>query len=764
MLISSFRDNLINTKKIEYNTASINNNYRATNNLNSDKFIKNSSPDILLQRNGNITKIISFCGDAEVLSLEQHISTLSTYDYPAIKMGLGGVSQFQDNIENIDVKKIRNTPELIFKVDEENNDIGLVFKENGQQIGFIHYEILNYLYEDIKENPDDFKARLTKVIKFDDMNYIGLRADLFYVGKDTERINKKFKEILDDDECKPITFAKAEPKSPEQIMELVLKYEKQLNGTEAENNLKKSIDAIVSEIKNESNKNILLLGHQSPDGDTIGCVLAMKHAIELMKADKNIDCAIDDRIPLLFSYLPGIKEIKSPSVDLIMKNIDDKIDELKSNDTDAKELETFINIKETLEKTFKPLDENKKYDLVILMDIPTQEKLGPNFSKYIDKNNTKIIIIDHHPKSKNNWNDFLNSANIKENDNRFFSLIADRVPAATELVAVVIGKMLPWINNPEDQTEDVSNIAKPLLTGLHTDTSNYSRSANLNLEDKKLEKWNRPKYDPLSLAKWFTVLTDHTITTNYIEANLYEHNKFLNQFNFSDITSNKQFNKDLGLGYVKVSFEDAYKLWLTMAEINPEIAETDIYSALKMSKEIKKMKRKHPSYDPDYSKYEQSKIVYLIYQNAKKDKLDMSLKKANADKFVFSFRSAHGTNHAALLAGLFGGGGHGAAAGGRLSAPELNFDTKLQVHIDGNKINDPAIILNALENNFKIINPSNDESEKSLVFKKISVTVSPDQNKGKTVTDLVEDVVKEIRIKQDKEENNNEEIKLPISA
>ncbi|MDD3013046.1 MAG: DHH family phosphoesterase [Candidatus Gastranaerophilales bacterium] len=748
-----------NRNNLKYNKSA-----NILNNLDKDivQFNISNHQGALVKRSGNITRIISFCGSQDINPVDLHVSSLSTFHYPAIKMGIAGVSQFQENILKIKGKSIKNTPELEFKIDRKNKDIGLCLKENSDQIGFIHYEVLDHLYDDIEKNPQDFRVKLTKIIKFDRMNYVGLRADLFYTGNDKDKFKKKFEEITEDEECKPIIFPKIKPESPEDILKLILKHDEKLHGVEAAKNVKIAINTIVEEIKKDSNKNILLLGHLSPDGDSIGCVLAMKNAIELMKSDKNVDCAVDDRIVNLFSFLPGIKDIKSPSVNQLISNVEERINELKSNDSNSYEVEVLTRVKYELKNSLKPLDQDKKYDLVILMDIADPERLGFNFSKFIDKEKTNIIFIDHHPKRFKNWDKYKNKTNIDINKviDRKLLLVEDKVPAAVELVTAIIGKLIPWINEPaidiSSCDRQISDMAKAVLTGLQTDTGGYARAANLSNEDKMLPRWERPKYDPMGLAKWFAAKTDHSVTRNYIEANFERHDAFVKVFEnqIAKITSDSEYNKNLGLGCVKVPFDDIYRLWLNMADKNPEIMESDVYGALKYSRTMRKLKKKLLPDNPNYSEYEKSKIVYLIYQTAKRGEMNLSLKKSKVDKLSFSFRSAQGTNYAALLGELFGGGGHGAAAGGRISAQKLDFDTKLLVKIDGKIVNDPSQILSALENNFAVNTSSMQEKKKLQMLKNVEVIVSPAQKYGRTSAELVEDVVKEIRIRQDIKDTN----------
>ena len=54
-------------------------------------------------------------------------------------------------------------------------------------------------------------------------------------------------------------------------------------------------------------KSIVILTHESPDGDAVGSSLAMYHA--LVQMGKDVDVVIPD-CPRTFEFLPGASEIK----------------------------------------------------------------------------------------------------------------------------------------------------------------------------------------------------------------------------------------------------------------------------------------------------------------------------------------------------------------------------------------------------------------------------------------------------------------------
>lgn len=119
-----------------------------------------------------------------------------------------------------------------------------------------------------------------------------------------------------------------------------------------------TLDEILKEI--EKAQSIVILTHESPDGDAIGSSLALKFMIE--KLDKKADVIIPE-YSRLFSFLPSVEEIKEES-------------------------------------------EIKNYDLAISVDCATFKRMAKR--EYFDKAN-KTIVIDHH--GSNNMYGDLNYVN-----------------------------------------------------------------------------------------------------------------------------------------------------------------------------------------------------------------------------------------------------------------------------------------------------------------------------------------------------------------
>lgn len=107
-----------------------------------------------------------------------------------------------------------------------------------------------------------------------------------------------------------------------------------------------TLDNILGEIKKANS--IVILAHENPDGDAIGCCMGMRLALQQL--GKNVDVIIPE-YPKCFKFLPGIKETKKDS-------------------------------------------EIENYDLAIALDCATT-KLLSTWNKYFESAKTKIVI-DHH--------------------------------------------------------------------------------------------------------------------------------------------------------------------------------------------------------------------------------------------------------------------------------------------------------------------------------------------------------------------------------
>ena len=112
-----------------------------------------------------------------------------------------------------------------------------------------------------------------------------------------------------------------------------------------------------SKIKNliDNSSSILLLTHESPDGDAVGSILSFYHY--LISVNKSVDMVILD-VPKVFNFLP--------SIDKIVDNVD------------------------------------RDYDLGIVLDCASREKIGQNDDLFSRCRET--IVIDHHVSNTNYGN------------------------------------------------------------------------------------------------------------------------------------------------------------------------------------------------------------------------------------------------------------------------------------------------------------------------------------------------------------------------
>ncbi len=113
------------------------------------------------------------------------------------------------------------------------------------------------------------------------------------------------------------------------------------------------LQAEVENIKKMINhaKNIAVVGHHNPDGDCIGCCVAMSEW--LTNKGKNVSIYADGDIPEKFFYMPKAKE-------------------------------------------FNLHPENEHFDLLIVLDLSDADRLGA--WRDLPTKSDKIIVIDHHEK------------------------------------------------------------------------------------------------------------------------------------------------------------------------------------------------------------------------------------------------------------------------------------------------------------------------------------------------------------------------------
>lgn len=112
------------------------------------------------------------------------------------------------------------------------------------------------------------------------------------------------------------------------------------------------IEKIIKQIK--KSKNVVLLSHVGPDGDTLGSMLALKEMLAQLNVNEKVDIIIVGSIPDIYKFLPGINSVKNP---------------------DNKTL-------------------YQSYDLAVTVDCASLERLGDSLNLF--KNAKYTVNIDHH--------------------------------------------------------------------------------------------------------------------------------------------------------------------------------------------------------------------------------------------------------------------------------------------------------------------------------------------------------------------------------
>ncbi|MEI7475054.1 MAG: bifunctional oligoribonuclease/PAP phosphatase NrnA [bacterium] len=100
-----------------------------------------------------------------------------------------------------------------------------------------------------------------------------------------------------------------------------------------------------------SSKSVAILSHVSPDGDTLGSMLALYEALKNIPSIKKLDAVKVGRTPDIYKYLPFINETKSPSDDALYQSYDlviaidcGALDRLSESSELFKKAKTSINI------------------------------------------------------------------------------------------------------------------------------------------------------------------------------------------------------------------------------------------------------------------------------------------------------------------------------------------------------------------------------------------------------------------------------------
>ena len=763
---------------------------------------------IAVKREGNALHV-AFTG-----KLQNPMETRATEDAPAIQFRVRGVSKHQagtegasataedDSVVQLANSNWKEGEALRCKEAKGRNGktLALVHPKFGE-VGQVPKEMAEVLMPLMKGKNQDYRFELSNVIAGTSKGAptIGLRATLKYVGEDKKEAQKAtevFNGLLNSEDPKisKAVMVYQPAKSPEQVLERIFDVEGKENGLGRVREIKEAITNISNEINNPENKRILILGHCKPDGDTLGSVVAMKEALKAAYPDREIDCAVDDKIPGLFrDKMPGIEAVKRPYNPEKIATLEKNLEVLKSINTPTAREQQKVLERDLAELTnpenlfdANPLQgkAKKQYDLVMTMDVPTPTRFSGAFKDYIE-GSKKQIYIDHHPHRITEWQNAKDVTGLDMNKihKNGLALVCDAVPAATQLVTIVADKAGVLGKMFEKGGEAAKNFVASVITGTSTDTGSFTRTANLLPHHSALPVQQRPNFFPEGMSTWLTDqlsksdksvdkkwlreniaydVPDRALSSNSVDGKLSPRDKMLTY-----ALEGRKMAPELGLGLIEVNYDQMYDVFNASLQQDPEITLLDIQNGFKYSEVMGALKS-----DPSETSqrlapgqkasslsematqtytgpYDADRIGILVIQDKKENFITENSDVAKMNGLRLSFRSSATSNHAELLANLFGGGGHGGASGGRVDLPGVEINTPLVVKVDGKVVDDTASVYADLTKNYEIMKDNSIPAEKRAgMCKKIEIALAEDGQKGRTTSEIITDVVKEIRKNQ----------------
>ncbi|MBR1753614.1 hypothetical protein IJ732_02150 [bacterium] len=755
-----------------------------------------TSKDVFTRSTGNVAPMPVFKQNAKEIQVISFGAMRPTPEIikPALQMRVQGVRHLQHNMDPELMKQgvfsINKLAESAWKDGEKLTfklGRGIDLMSRFGKIGRVPDEISKIIMPVVKRSPKDFQFQLSNVIAGNTKgaSTIGLRVNLLYNGKDkkvAQQAQDAFDEVLNDADASKKAFFYQEPTSPRDLLTKILAFEKVENGDIAAKRMEKAVDAIVKEIDDPKNKKILLVGHCKPDGDTLGCIMGMKNAIDLVHGDKEVECAVDDDVTGLFRHkLPGIDyDIKHPYSQEKVNLLETA---LKSAQEKGESDSTIKSLQLSLEKAKNPellLNNDKKYDLVILMDIPSPARFSGGFKNHIENAN-KVVYIDHHPFKQEEWDKAAERTGVHMTDivNSGLAWVAERVPAACEQAGILASKLMPEKNplSPDNTIKtmngNVQNKSKldaavaAFVTGIWTDTGGFGRTANLLPEDVIDKKGNRvpvqqrPNFYPEGFSKWLFKMSNDTINKKWMRDNItYDINdKKVGEIEQSarermvEIAENGKYeNKDLGFGVVNATYDQMQEVLKMARTHEPETSFLDVQNAFKYSEvmgqfrgetmlsDMKELSGEKEVVGP----YDNDKIAVFICESEKAGELNTEGKRSQNNALRFSFRSQEGTIHAELLASLFNGGGHGGAAGGAIVGKDVTLDTKFAVKANGKPVTDNKALYDILMQNYEVMH-NKEYTAADRNAKKIKLELVQDES-GRNSAKIIEDLVRQCRM------------------
>ncbi|MBR1943500.1 hypothetical protein IJ843_07175 [bacterium] len=763
---------------------------------------------IAVKREGNALHV-AFTG-----KLQNPMETKATEDAPAIQFRVRGVSKHQlgtegasataedDSVVQLANSNWKEGDRLNCKEVKGRNGktLALVHPKFGE-VGQVPKEMAEVLMPVMKGKNQDYRFELSNVIAGTSKGAptIGLRASLKYVGNDKKEAQKAtdtFNSLLNSDDPKisKAVMVYQPSKSPEQVLERIFDVEGKENGPARVKEIKEAITNISNEINNPENKKILILGHCKPDGDTLGSVVAMKEALKAAYPDREIDCAVDDKIPGLFrDKMPGIEAVKRPYNPDKIATLEKNLEVLKSINTETSKEQQKVLERDLAELTnpenlfdANPLQgkPKKQYDLVMTMDVPTPTRFSGAFKDYIE-GSKKQIYIDHHPHRITEWQNAKEETGLDMNKihKNGLALVCDAVPAATQLVTIVADKAGVLGKMFEKGGEAAKNFVASVITGTSTDTGSFTRTANLLPHHSALPVQQRPNFFPEGMSTWLTDqlsktdksvdkkwlreniaydVPDKALSSNSVDGKLSPRDKMLTY-----ALEGRKMAPELGLGIIEVDYDQMYDVFNSSLKQDPEITLLDVQNGFKYSEVLGALKSDPSETSQKLAQgqkastlterasetytgpYDADRIGILVIQDKKENFITENSDVAKMNGLRLSFRSSATSNHAELLANLFGGGGHGGASGGRVDLPGVTIDTPLVVKVNGKVVDDTASVYADLTKNYEIMKDNNIPAEKRAgMCKKIEIALAEDGQQGRTTSEIIKDVVKEIRKNQ----------------
>lgn len=736
---------------------------------------KNVSP-IKISTVGNVTRV-SFKGkfvDPTVPSIQFKVRGVSNH-----QKDFGSVERdFRDRtVEKLANSNWQDGQRLCWEIKKNQDGTEKIVLSDHRlgELGRVPDEISPSLIKLLKKNKQSFTFQLSNVVAGTTKGAptIGLRANLIYTGEDdklrekseeifSKLLNSKNKDIAD-------SIMLYQPKTtPKQILQKIFANVHEAKGDDAAYKVLDIVDTISDELTDANNKNILLLGHINPDGDTIGCVLGLQAALKANYPTKNVVCSIDDDIPGIYrDKLPGIRNITKPSDPKAIESLRAELAEWKAKP------QSFVtrNRIRTIEKELNALEKSaemlgnsasinggipQKYDLVVLMDIPAPTKFTSSYKDEIE-NAGKVIYIDHHRERFEEWNaerakTGIDMQNVRENN---LALVLPELPAATEIVTIVADNA-GLLDKTMKNLEYAKQFVAAIVSGTSSDTGGFSRTANYTPADMSKPVQERPNYFPEGLSKWLIEKLDNVVDKKWLRENIVYDLPDKKVSNVSQTAREKMIDyckqsqsiyARNGFGVIGINYEQMCDIWEQSKLLDKQVTFGDVQNAIKYSevmnglREAPDTKNQDTGVEAYSSPYQDDKISLLLIQDKKAGQIDATGKIADENSIRMSFRSQDGTFYAEQLSSLFGGGGHGSASGARITIKDVELNSPLAIKIDGEVEYSPDKIYKALQENYDIKN-NPEMSDNIDQLHKFETIID---EKGLPVNDLINGIVSVIR-------------------